>query len=163
MQPRSVHAAPVAMASSAAPRGQERYGFVRDLGSGNFGVARLMQDRVTGELVAIKYIDRGDRVRCRRQAEWAHAWAKGRLGVAHWCHAPNLLPCARSTRTWSGRSSITACSTIPTSSASKRCADRTRRWCYGDEGCSPEGADDGAARRPCVLTARMRPCACRYS
>ena len=32
----------------------ERYQLVRDLGSGNFGVAKLMRDIVTGELVAIK-------------------------------------------------------------------------------------------------------------
>ena len=41
----------------------DRYDFVRDIGSGNFGVARLMTDRVTKELVAVKYIERGDKVR----------------------------------------------------------------------------------------------------
>ncbi|XP_022751303.1 serine/threonine-protein kinase SRK2I-like isoform X2 [Durio zibethinus] len=40
----------------------DRYDFVRDIGSGNFGVARLMRDRVTKELVAVKYIERGDKV-----------------------------------------------------------------------------------------------------
>lgn len=41
----------------------DRYDFVRDIGSGNFGVARLMTDRLTQELVAVKYIERGDKVR----------------------------------------------------------------------------------------------------
>mmetsp|Transcript_20467 Transcript_20467/g.44711 ORF Transcript_20467/g.44711 Transcript_20467/m.44711 type:complete len:359 (+) Transcript_20467:114-1190(+) len=40
----------------------ERYELIRDLGSGNFGIAKLMRDRVTGELVAIKFIERGERV-----------------------------------------------------------------------------------------------------
>ena len=35
---------------------------VRDIGSGNFGIARLMRDRTTGELIAVKYIERGDKV-----------------------------------------------------------------------------------------------------
>lgn len=41
----------------------DRYDFVRDIGSGNFGVARLMTDKLTKELVAVKYIERGDKVR----------------------------------------------------------------------------------------------------
>ncbi|CAD6341687.1 unnamed protein product, partial [Miscanthus lutarioriparius] len=40
----------------------ERYEPVRDIGSGNFGVARLMRNRATGDLVAVKYIDRGDKI-----------------------------------------------------------------------------------------------------
>lgn len=40
----------------------DRYDLVRDIGSGNFGVARLMQDKQTRELVAVKYIERGDKV-----------------------------------------------------------------------------------------------------
>ncbi|XP_038706824.1 serine/threonine-protein kinase SRK2I-like [Tripterygium wilfordii] len=40
----------------------DRYDFVRDIGAGNFGVARLMRDKVTKELVAVKYIERGDRI-----------------------------------------------------------------------------------------------------
>lgn len=40
----------------------DRYDFVRDIGSGNFGVARLMRDKVSKELVAVKYIERGDKV-----------------------------------------------------------------------------------------------------
>ncbi|XP_052204513.1 serine/threonine-protein kinase SRK2I-like isoform X3 [Diospyros lotus] len=40
----------------------DRYDFVRDIGAGNFGVARLMRDKHTQELVAVKYIERGDKV-----------------------------------------------------------------------------------------------------
>lgn len=40
----------------------DRYELVRDIGSGNFGVARLMRDKQTEELVAVKYIERGDKV-----------------------------------------------------------------------------------------------------
>lgn len=47
---------------SGAPHGIARYEMLRELGSGNFGVARLMRDKITGELVAIKFIDRGERV-----------------------------------------------------------------------------------------------------
>ena len=39
-----------------------RYELVRGMGSGNFGVARLMRDKHTDELVAVKYIERGDKV-----------------------------------------------------------------------------------------------------
>ncbi|XP_009799008.1 serine/threonine-protein kinase SAPK10-like [Nicotiana sylvestris] len=40
----------------------DRYDFVDDIGSGNFGVARLMRDKLTKELVAVKYIERGDKI-----------------------------------------------------------------------------------------------------
>ncbi|CAI9758784.1 unnamed protein product [Fraxinus pennsylvanica] len=42
--------------------GSDRYDLVRDIGSGNFGVARLMRDKQTKELVAVKYIERGDKI-----------------------------------------------------------------------------------------------------
>ncbi|CAN0842437.1 Serine/threonine-protein kinase SAPK3 [Linum grandiflorum] len=38
---------------------EERYEAIKELGSGNFGVARLVKDRKTKELVAVKYIERG--------------------------------------------------------------------------------------------------------
>ena len=41
----------------------ERYETVRDIGSGNFGIARLMRNKTTKELVAMKYIERGRKVR----------------------------------------------------------------------------------------------------
>lgn len=40
----------------------EKYELVRDIGSGNFGVARLMRNKETKELVAMKYIPRGQKV-----------------------------------------------------------------------------------------------------
>lgn len=40
----------------------DRYELVRDIGAGNFGVARLMTDKQTGELVAVKYIERGEKI-----------------------------------------------------------------------------------------------------
>ncbi|KAL9253240.1 Serine/threonine-protein kinase SAPK7-like protein [Drosera capensis] len=40
----------------------ENYEAVKDLGSGNFGVARLMRHTPTGRLVAIKFIERGPKI-----------------------------------------------------------------------------------------------------
>lgn len=40
----------------------DKYEVVKDIGSGNFGVARLMRHRETKELVAMKYIERGHKV-----------------------------------------------------------------------------------------------------
>ncbi|URD79918.1 serine threonine-protein kinase [Musa troglodytarum] len=40
----------------------EKYELVRDLGAGNFGVARLLRHKETKELVATKYIPRGQKV-----------------------------------------------------------------------------------------------------
>lgn len=40
----------------------EKYEPVREIGSGNFGVAKLMRNKETRELVAMKFIERGYRV-----------------------------------------------------------------------------------------------------
>ncbi|KAH7442365.1 hypothetical protein KP509_03G085000 [Ceratopteris richardii] len=40
----------------------ENYELVKDIGAGNFGVARLMRDKRTNELVAVKYIERGEKI-----------------------------------------------------------------------------------------------------
>ncbi|KAE8694960.1 Serine/threonine-protein kinase SRK2H [Hibiscus syriacus] len=40
----------------------EKYEVVKDLGAGNFGVARLLRHKETKELVAMKYIERGHKV-----------------------------------------------------------------------------------------------------
>ena len=40
----------------------DKYELVRDIGSGNFGVARLMRHKETKELVAVKFIPRGHKV-----------------------------------------------------------------------------------------------------
>ncbi|OWM69452.1 hypothetical protein CDL15_Pgr013913 [Punica granatum] len=44
----------------------EKYEVVKDLGAGNFGVARLMRHKDTKELVAMKYIERGHKQICHR-------------------------------------------------------------------------------------------------
>lgn len=46
-----------------ARKKMDKYEMVKDLGSGNFGVARLLRNKETKELVAIKYIPRGQKVR----------------------------------------------------------------------------------------------------
>lgn len=40
----------------------DKYEVVKDLGAGNFGVARLLRHKETKELVAMKYIERGRKV-----------------------------------------------------------------------------------------------------
>ena len=39
-----------------------KFEMIKDIGSGNFGVAKLMKDRFTGELVAVKFIERGEKI-----------------------------------------------------------------------------------------------------
>ncbi|KAK9868215.1 hypothetical protein WJX84_001094 [Apatococcus fuscideae] len=39
-----------------------KFELIRDIGSGNFGVAKLMRDKHTGELVAVKFIERGSKI-----------------------------------------------------------------------------------------------------
>ncbi|XP_051141087.1 serine/threonine-protein kinase SAPK1 [Andrographis paniculata] len=40
----------------------ERYEILKDIGSGNFGVAKLVKDKSSGELYAVKYIERGKKI-----------------------------------------------------------------------------------------------------
>lgn len=40
----------------------ERYEIIKDIGSGNFGVAKLVKEKWSGELYAIKFIERGFKV-----------------------------------------------------------------------------------------------------
>ena len=40
----------------------ERYEVLRDIGSGNFGVAKLAREKWSGELYALKFIERGQKV-----------------------------------------------------------------------------------------------------
>ncbi|KAI7734500.1 hypothetical protein M8C21_029930 [Ambrosia artemisiifolia] len=40
----------------------ERYEILKDIGSGNFGVAKLVKDKSSGELFAVKYTDRGQKI-----------------------------------------------------------------------------------------------------
>lgn len=41
---------------------EEKYEPLKELGSGNFGVARLVRDKKSKELLAVKYIERGKKV-----------------------------------------------------------------------------------------------------
>ncbi|KAJ8451043.1 hypothetical protein Cgig2_026852 [Carnegiea gigantea] len=47
----------------------ERYEPMKELGSGNFGVARLVRDKKTKELFAVKYIERGKKIDGKVQRE----------------------------------------------------------------------------------------------
>ncbi|KAK6940185.1 Protein kinase domain [Dillenia turbinata] len=40
----------------------ERYEIMKEIGSGNFGVAKLARDKLTNELFAIKFIERGPKI-----------------------------------------------------------------------------------------------------
>lgn len=40
----------------------DRYEVIKDIGSGNFGVAKLVKDKSTGQLFACKYIERGPKI-----------------------------------------------------------------------------------------------------
>lgn len=40
----------------------DRYEIMKDIGSGNFGVAKLVKDKCSGELYAVKFIERGQKV-----------------------------------------------------------------------------------------------------
>lgn len=40
----------------------ERYEELKDIGSGKFGVAKLVRDKWSGEFYAVKYIERGPKV-----------------------------------------------------------------------------------------------------
>jgi len=48
---------------------EEKYEPIKELGSGNFGVARLVKDRKTEELLAVKYIERGKKIDEKVQRE----------------------------------------------------------------------------------------------
>jgi hypothetical protein len=97
----------------------DRYEHVRDIGSGNFGVARLMRTRASGELVAVKYIDRGEKVLCSASPPLLSHLLFSRK--QHLCLGDGERgSCCRSTRTCSGRSSTTGRCGTPTSSGSRR-------------------------------------------
>ncbi|KAL8265676.1 hypothetical protein R6Q59_003020 [Mikania micrantha] len=40
----------------------ERYEILKDIGSGYFGVAKLVKDTFSGQFFAVKYIDRGQKI-----------------------------------------------------------------------------------------------------
>lgn len=61
---------------------------IKDIGSGNFGVAKLMKNKATGEMVAVKFIERGEKVRGRKR-KWEGG---GRVGGASWTRAARRFP-----------------------------------------------------------------------
>ncbi|KAI5068485.1 hypothetical protein GOP47_0016830 [Adiantum capillus-veneris] len=52
----------VAFFSSFTSSPMENFEEMKDIGSGNFGVARLLRNKKTQELVAVKYIERGPKI-----------------------------------------------------------------------------------------------------
>ncbi|MQL87272.1 hypothetical protein Taro_019819 [Colocasia esculenta] len=62
----------------------DRYELVKDIGSGNFGVARLMRDKKTKELFAVKYIERGEK------SSVLHSQPKSTVGTPAYI-APEVL------------------------------------------------------------------------
>ncbi|KAF5200728.1 kinase [Thalictrum thalictroides] len=48
---------------------EEKYELLKELGSGNFGVARLVRDKKTKQLFAVKYIERGTKIDEKVQRE----------------------------------------------------------------------------------------------
>eukprot|EP00955_Chlamydomonas_euryale_P050213 354475-Chlamydomonas_euryale.AAC.1 len=57
------HTVPGPYRHSKGPlQGLDRDDLIRDIGAGNFGVAKLMRDKVTSELVSVKFTGRGSRV-----------------------------------------------------------------------------------------------------
>lgn len=62
-----------------------QFEFIKDIGSGNFGVAKLMRDRQTGELVAVKFIERGEKIdKCARALHVLAAPGCSLLPAASW-------------------------------------------------------------------------------
>jgi hypothetical protein len=74
---------------------------IRDIGSGNFGVAKLMRDRKNNELVAVKFIQRGDRVRSACCDSTLHLCVCVVQRCAVGIDRPNYFH--RWTKTWSER------------------------------------------------------------
>ena len=64
---------------------EEKYEPLKDIGSGNFGVARLVRDKKTKDLFAVKYIERGKKV-IFSITEWIET-----LSLNCFCQLLNLL------------------------------------------------------------------------
>jgi len=114
---------------------------VKDLGSGNFGVARLEREVATGELVAVKYLPRGPSVRTLHHGLTSCCF--GQLGT-HALHRD----AHRWTRTWHASWCATVCCATTTSSCSRR------RVCFG-----ARGRADGAVEPVCGSPLTLCGCA----
>ncbi|OEL37249.1 Serine/threonine-protein kinase SAPK1 [Dichanthelium oligosanthes] len=64
----------------------ERYEVIKDIGSGNFGVAKLVRDVSTKELFAVKFIERGQKQVCHRDLKLENTLLDGSV-------APRLKIC----------------------------------------------------------------------
>lgn len=65
----------------------DRFEILKDIGSGNFGVAKLVRDKWSGELYAVKYIQRGQKVLYVPSFLWILIWVGVLfyvLAFAHW-------------------------------------------------------------------------------
>ncbi|GMN33865.1 hypothetical protein TIFTF001_004382 [Ficus carica] len=62
----------------------ERYEVLRDIGSGNFGVAKLVRDKWSGELYAVKFLERG------QKSSVLHSQPKSTVGTPAYI-APEVL------------------------------------------------------------------------
>ncbi|OIV96234.1 hypothetical protein TanjilG_14911 [Lupinus angustifolius] len=56
----------ITVVSESLQISMDKYELVKDIGSGNFGVARLMRNKLTKDLVAMKFIERGHKQICHR-------------------------------------------------------------------------------------------------
>lgn len=65
---------------ATSPDISKQYEILQDLGKGKFGVAKLAKDKKTGELVAIKLIERGAKVRPSRGLNAGHCAATRDVG-----------------------------------------------------------------------------------
>ncbi|KAK9832742.1 hypothetical protein WJX81_006569 [Elliptochloris bilobata] len=76
LEPRA-HSSQGTSTSAQVDYDRSRYELVKELGAGSFGVAWLMKDRRTGELVACKLIERGDRIDKNVERELVnHRWLR---------------------------------------------------------------------------------------
>ncbi len=59
---------------------------IRDLNSGTFGFVQLARDKQTGELIAVKFIERGDKV-------WLGQYAYAEMPGLPWCNVCQSYLC----------------------------------------------------------------------
>ncbi len=104
---------------------------IRDLNSGTFGFVQLARDKQTGELIACKFIERGDKVcKCLLIACLTFVCAGLHSTATPWPTWSDPLspgwplayptPCCRSQSMWNVRSSITDAWCTLTSCSSRR-------------------------------------------